>query len=428
MTLGCGMDPIQPLGSYFEYHISIAGPDLDTNNQPKLRDRTYFVRLPMNYDRTLPYPVVYLGPGCGGNTASDVLRLYAYSMNDAILVAVMPLPEFGACFDESINSVEYPFFDALHKKVESSFCVDPDQQFYAGFSTGARLGYMLDCVFPGVLRATASVRGGLPQLPTCRNHPIAMFNLNDTTETGNPYSEAVKAAQGVFAQNGCVGTFVSPMPPTGCGTSCTTYDPMASPLTVTPTCVRYVGCPTAYPIIFCSTTNQGQVTFEPWVDQAIWNFFTAVGAGGIANDAGTPANDAATPTNDTGATAAEVGASGPPICNGPVVCKGDGLATCVVDPSGSAVYGPTMPCAPNTHCCSTCNGPIAVCHQDPSCPLVPAACSGPGTFCLDANTIATCAVAQPDASGFPCSYVESQTPCPSGKTCQGSPSLTAACR
>jgi hypothetical protein len=282
LTLGCGLDPNQPLGMYFEYHISIAGPDLDTNNQPKVRDRIYYLRLPANYDRTVPYRVAYLAPGCGGNTYTEVFSLYKASGDNAILVAMMPLPEFGGCFDETMNSVEYPFFDALHKKIESQFCVDTDRQFYAGYSTGARLGFMLDCAFPDVLRATATVQGALPPLPPCKNHPIAGFFLADTLELGNPYQSNVMAAARVFTQNGCAGTFMSPMPPTGCGTACSTYDTGATPLPPTMTCVNYAGCPVDYPIVFCSTTGQGKLgpyevyltsSFLPWADQALWNFF-----------------------------------------------------------------------------------------------------------------------------------------------------------
>jgi predicted esterase len=285
-TSGCGMDPNQPSGMYVEYHLSVSGPDLDASGQPKVRDRRYYVRLPTNYDQTAPNRVVYIGPGCGGNTASEVLQLYKTDMDGAILVAVMPLPEFGGCFDETINSVEYPFFDALHKKIESSFCVDPDRQFYAGFSTGARLGYMLDCAFPDVLRATASIQGALPPLPPCKKHPIAMMVVADTTEVGNPYAANVMAAQHVFAQNACTGMFVSPLPPTGCGTACSTYDTGAAPLPSTMMipgggCMKYSGCPADYPVVFCSSTNAGHMTYEvyltssnlPWSDQAFWNFF-----------------------------------------------------------------------------------------------------------------------------------------------------------
>jgi len=276
MTSGCGMVPDFATGSYKEYHLSIAGPDLDASNQPKVRDRAYFVRLPPNYDPTVPYRVVYIGPGCGGTSGVDVLRFYTASMEDAILVAIMPLLEFGQCFDETMNSVEYPFFDALHKKIESSFCVDPGRQFYSGFSTGARLGYMLDCAFPDVLRAVATIQGAQPPVPACKKNHIGLFVVADTMEGGNPYMANVMAAQRVFAQNGCTGTFMSPMPPAGCGTACMTYDTMAATAAPpTTTCVKYTGCPADGPVVFCSTIGQGHKTFEPWSVQAFWNFFKA---------------------------------------------------------------------------------------------------------------------------------------------------------
>jgi hypothetical protein len=261
MTSGCGIEPTQ-FPPYTEYHLSVAGPDLDANMQPKVRDRIYFVRLPMTYDQNKPYRTVYLAPGCGGNTASEVIRLYTYSMDDAILVAMMPLPEFGGCFDETVNSVDYAFFDALHKKIEGSFCVDPARQFFAGFSTGARLGFMLDCAFPDVLRATATIQGALPPLPTCKDHPIAGFFVADTQETGNPYQSNVMAAERLLMQNGCTGKAMAP------------FDPMtkaAAPPTTS--CIQYTGCPADYPVVFCTTMGQGHKTFEPWSDEAFWNFF-----------------------------------------------------------------------------------------------------------------------------------------------------------
>jgi poly(3-hydroxybutyrate) depolymerase len=260
-TGGCGMVPTQG-NTYVQYHMSVAGPDLDANNQPKVRDRTYFVRLPKTYDENKPYSVVYLAPGCGGITATNVFNLYPASGDNAILVAMMPTSENLGCFDETINSREYLFFDALHKQIESTFCVDTARQFYAGFSTGARLGFMLDCAFPDVLRATATVQGALPPLPTCKNHPIAGFFLADTQETGNPYQSNVMAAERLLVQNGCTGKATAP------------YDNMTTAaLPATTSCVKYTGCPADYPVVFCTTMGQGHMTFEPWSDQAFWNFF-----------------------------------------------------------------------------------------------------------------------------------------------------------
>jgi hypothetical protein len=276
-TAGCGIEPQFVTGTYREYHLSVPGPDVDANNQPKVRDRTYFVRLPKPYDPAVAYPVVYIGPGCGGSKATDVLRLYTASLEEAILVAMMPLQEFTQCFDESMNSVEYPFFDALHKKIESDFCVNASRQFYSGFSTGARLGYMLDCAFPDVLRGVAVIQGAQPPLPMCKKNHIGLFVVADTMEVGNPYMANVTAAARVYAQNGCMGTFMSPMPPAGCGAACMTYDTMAAaPLPRTTTCVKYNGCPADGPVVFCSTVGAGHQTFEPWSDQAFWNFFKAL--------------------------------------------------------------------------------------------------------------------------------------------------------
>ena len=189
-------------------------------------------------------------------------------MEQAILVAPMPLTEFGQCFDETVMSVEYPFFDALHKQIENTYCVDRQREFYAGFSTGAWLGNMLGCVFPDVLRAQATIQGGLPPLPTCKDHPIAAFYLADTLETGNPYPSNVMAAERVFTANKCTGMATAP--------ATATYDTgPGTTLPPTGSCVTDTGCPAAYPVVFCTTSGQGHQEFEPFSDEAFWNFFKA---------------------------------------------------------------------------------------------------------------------------------------------------------
>jgi hypothetical protein len=149
----------------------------------------------------------------------------------------------------------------------------------------------------------------------------------------------------------------------------------------------------------------------------------------LGSDAAAPVSDASAPASDGGAPAVEAGPTCSPVCGlGYAQCSGDGLMTCVVGPAGCPVFGPSVPCGPNTHCCSTC-GQSSICLQDPSCPAVPAACNGNGTFCLDAHTVATCAVTRPAASTiFPCSDVVNQAACPPGQTCVDSPPLQAACR
>jgi poly(3-hydroxybutyrate) depolymerase len=271
-TSGCGMDPNQaPNATYVKYNLTTTGPDMDpATNAPKMRTREYWVRLPKGYDQTAPNRVIYLGPGCGGSQASGNIDIFNASGNDAILVSMIPLPEFGQCFDERANSIEFTFFDLLHKWVEAHYCVDTSRQFYAGFSTGARLGYLLGCQFPDVLRATGTIQGGLMGLPKCGAHASAGIYVADILEMGNPYQQNVMAAQSRLTQNGCTSTAA----PMACGTACTPWTGMTmAPLPPTMGCVQYTGCPAADPVVFCTSNGQGHQTFEPWSDQAFWNFF-----------------------------------------------------------------------------------------------------------------------------------------------------------
>ena len=81
------------------------------------------------------------------------------------------------CFDDgaaslSPDSVEYGYFDRLHKQIENDFCVDATRQFFAGYSSGGWMAHQLGCQFPDVLRAQASVTGGLPAVDPRRRQDL----------------------------------------------------------------------------------------------------------------------------------------------------------------------------------------------------------------------------------------------------------------
>jgi len=40
-------------------------------------------------------------------------------------------------------------------------------------------------------------------------------------------------------------------------------------------CVRYPGCPAAYPVVWCATGGQKHNRQDNWVPAAFWNFFKA---------------------------------------------------------------------------------------------------------------------------------------------------------
>ena len=193
-SAGCGKATTQATGKYVRFTLTV---DCEADDA---RDRLYYVRLPPNYDPAKAYRTVYLGPGCGPPQdlvgASKVYPMESASDPDAILIAmeqgfynkaeynssscVDPTTLDGGaaggnlchyCFDDgagttSPDSAEYGYFDRLHKQIENDYCVDTDKQFYAGYSSGGWMAHQLGCQFPDVLRAQASVTGGLPPRST----------------------------------------------------------------------------------------------------------------------------------------------------------------------------------------------------------------------------------------------------------------------
>jgi hypothetical protein len=223
--------------------------------------RTYFVRLPNGYDKTKPYRVIYLGPGCSPATTNmpkgfpmDTDPNSTGAQTGAILVQMEqgtynPAAYNGAtcsisntagcnassnyCFDDWASepgtptvsaipdgtmgaiAMERAYFEALHKAIEANYCVDTTRQFYAGYSSGGWMAQQLGCWFPDVLRAQANVTGGLPPIikanangpnSYCVKHKIAAFLIHDDMDPSNGFAGSVDSAKRLFALNGCTGT------------------------------------------------------------------------------------------------------------------------------------------------------------------------------------------------------------------------------
>jgi len=255
ISTGCGIIPDDPLNKWSAYHMLQVGT----------RTRAYNVKLPPDYDPALPYRVIFLGPGCGGSYAAT-FEIDKFDMGQAILVGLNFAPGFEKdCFDDNnVDSFEYPYFDMLHKDVESKFCVDTKHEFYAGYSTGSWLANMLGCKFAGLLRAQGGVSGELPPLPTCAG-PIAAMFIHDMMDMGNAYAGSVAASKRILSINKCVGTDTAP------------YD--VGPGAIVPSgsqCVKYTGCPVDYPVVFCTTMGQGHSSQPALAPAALWNFFSGL--------------------------------------------------------------------------------------------------------------------------------------------------------
>ena len=155
------------------------------------------------------------------------------------------------CFDDgaaslSPDSVEYGYFDRLHKQIEDDYCVDTTRQFFAGYSSGGWMAHQLGCQFPDVLRAQASVTGGLPPVirdgvKTCVDHPIAAFLIHDVQRPVEHLPGIGRRARAACSQlNGCAAA------PRWDGADRAVHDhrrPQQRRLQLR----RYTGCPAAVP-------------------------------------------------------------------------------------------------------------------------------------------------------------------------------------
>jgi hypothetical protein len=298
-SAGCGKATAQPAGQYVEFSLTV---DCEV---AIARERLYYVRLPPNYDPRTAYRTVYLGPGCGPPRnlvgGSNVYQIETVSDPDAILIAMEPglynKAEYNSascteastadggtssslchyCFDDGAattcpDSFEYGYFDLLHKQIENAYCVDTDRQFFAGYSSGGWMAHQLGCQFPDVLRAQASVTGGLPSvirdgIKTCVDHPVAAFLIHDSMDTSNIYAGSVAALERLLALNHCTGGTTMMTAPTA------TYTITGVANNANFDCVRYTGCPAAYPIVFCTSRGKAHDAQASAAVPGFWEFF-----------------------------------------------------------------------------------------------------------------------------------------------------------
>jgi predicted esterase len=275
-STGCGKPAPHALEQYERIPITVPGAAANATN------RVYYVRLPANYDPGRPYRTVYLGPGCGPIQDLDPKRRKVYPLeqaagDNAILIALEPgtynVSDYSTtefCFDDmASDSVEYPYFEVLHKAIEDAYCVDKERQFYAGYSSGGWMGHQLGCAFPDVLRAQATVTGGLPpSIASCQkkcvDHPIAAFFIHDYNDRSNVFAGSVAARDRLMAENGCAGTTDITAP----------YQIPGVMNSATFKCVQYTACPAKYPIVFCQSTDQMHNAQTSSAVPGFWDFFS----------------------------------------------------------------------------------------------------------------------------------------------------------
>ena len=129
------------------------------------------------------------------------------------------------------------------------------RQFFAGYSSGGWMAHQLGCQFPDVLRAQASVTGGLPPVDPRRRQDLrrqADRRVPDPrrSTTVEHLPGSVAALDRLLALNECGGATMGRRPSAP-------YTITGVPNTATFNCVQYTGCPAEYPIVFCTSRGPG---------------------------------------------------------------------------------------------------------------------------------------------------------------------------
>jgi polyhydroxybutyrate depolymerase len=299
---------------YLQYTVQGTGANLtDTATPAKAGPRTFWVRVPADYDPNRAYRVVYVTHGCGGYNAANTSTYPLFDESkggteQAIYVAV-DIPTQMAnmdCYDtrDGLASQEWEAFQLFHQVVDANYCVDNNRVFVASYGDdGVSLANTWGCYFAGNpqpprkfapnyrIRGQVSLSGGQPpDLPACGG-PVAALWIHDTTDVGDPISTDYDALDRVLKTNGCAGDnhANSPSAP---------WDPMPD------VCQQYTSCPPAYPVVFCTTVGFGHSWQPERAIPAFTAFFDRVAGTplpGAGPDGGTDGGDAGDAAGDLAA-------------------------------------------------------------------------------------------------------------------------------
>jgi poly(3-hydroxybutyrate) depolymerase len=188
--------------------------------------RRYWVRLPLTYDHTRAYPIVFYGPGCGASGVEGTPMMDTIK-NDAIHVFLIGT---GSCFDTgSYPTPEVPYFNQVLDEVQAKYCTDASKVFVSGYSSGGWLSHDLACGVGDRIRGIGSAAGGLTKSITdgydCASKPkvagILYTGANDNTNPANSIDPVTGFNKGVagardrlILANGCDMNAMEPWPNT----------------------------------------------------------------------------------------------------------------------------------------------------------------------------------------------------------------------
>lgn len=230
---GCGMDPGQGFASW------------EAGNTD---GRQYDTWLPDDYDSSRPYPVILLLHGCGSFTNNVPMEQHTGS--DAIVVRARGSD--GTCWGVD---ADLPHTDAVIEDVQNRFCVDAENLFVVGWSSGAWLASRMSCDRADTYRGVATVAGGWPGGNSDCNGQLGRIFIHDENDNDNQLAWDTPGRDIMIDNNNCE-------------SSTTPVDP--SP------CVSYNNCDPGYPVVWCQTSGAGHSAQSDLSGPAFWNFFQSL--------------------------------------------------------------------------------------------------------------------------------------------------------
>lgn len=230
----------------------------------------YLLTLPEGYDGKAPVPLVF---AFHGRTRSH----QSMFEGDASQLAAQLGPRYAVAYVKSVGpGFDQPreqrdnlqVFDALYPELLGSLCIDAEQVFALGHSSGGLFSELLACERAPQLRGIAAVAGAMVR-PECPGRSAALI-IHGERDSVVSISRGSAVRDHFLAANGCSSESV--------------------PAGTTAGCVAYAGCEPGLPVEWCShaeptyqDTNHGWPSFA---SAEIARFFGSLAR--LPHVAGTP--------------------------------------------------------------------------------------------------------------------------------------------
>ena len=265
---GCGKTPTLASGS--------------RTIQSGSQNRSYMLRIPANYDKSHPYPLVFgfhwnggtMGDVDGGGTSGYTWSYYgirekADKSTDAKMIFIAP-QGIGNGWGNS-GGQDLALVDEILKLAKGDLCVDTTRVFSMGFSYGGGMTYAIACARAKTFRAAAVYAGAELSGCTDGTQPIAYIGFHGLRDQTCKIGGG-RTLRDRFVKNNSCPTQTIP-------------EPAANSLKHV--CTSYSGCKSAYPVRWCafdgaghspapvdgSTSDSGGGD-RTWTKDEAWSFFT----------------------------------------------------------------------------------------------------------------------------------------------------------